>query len=283
MAIDWSGARSPEKSRAVALAWCDGGDAAPTVIDYPLTRACVREWIAGRVGLSERCLIGIDCNFGYAEETGRAQFGEAYTYLDLWRAVEESSSSLPDYFAQGFWQHEIYGRPFWTSGPRPSHFDAARQRLTERVCREGGYGNPESPFKLIGPKQVGKGGLAGMRVLHSLKHQFGNQICIWPFENHTDQANVVIAEIYPRLFLKTAGFGQAKIRNSTALNHALSFFKSKIVREDMKFSDHMTDAIISSAGLRYLAGSEEEIPDKIARPHQMTGRVAMSEGWILGV
>lgn len=283
MAIDWSGAKFPEKSRALALAWCGKGEDAPTVIEHPLTRSVVRDWIARRVEMAERCLIGIDCNFGYAEEIGVAQFGKDYTYFDLWQAVEDSSKSLPDYFAEGFWQHDVYGHHFWTKGSRPSHFDAARQRVTEHVCREKGYGNPESPFKLIGPKQVGKGGLAGMRVLYSLKQEFGDQICIWPFEKNYDQAKIVIAEIYPRLFLKASGFGQAKIRNISELNKALLFFNSKQVKLNLGFSDHMADAIISSAGLRSLLRSENDIFENMARPDQMTDRVALREGWILGV
>lgn len=82
------------------------------------------------------------------------QFGEMYTYLDLWQAVEDSSCHLPDYFAAGFWEHEFYGQYFWSKGPKPPYFNKSCQRLTEIVCREKGCGHPESPFKLIGPKQA---------------------------------------------------------------------------------------------------------------------------------
>lgn len=240
-------------------------------------------WIERRIETSGRYLIGIDCNFAYSQEIGQAQFGPHYTYIDLWRAVDETSRDLPNFFAEGFWCHKIYGRHFWLAGPKPPSFKEHRQRITEKVCRDQGYGLPESPFKLIGPKQVGKGGLAGMRMLCALKKKFGDIICVWPFETHIDTAKIVITEIYPRLFIKAAGFGQKKIRNGGQLNQALSFFKSGSIRTKLILNDHMTDAIVSSAGLRHLAGSGPSVPDLVVKPEQMTDMIALREGWIWGV
>ncbi|MCM2344006.1 MAG: hypothetical protein NDJ24_05540 [Alphaproteobacteria bacterium] len=256
---------------------------APQVLEGALKRTDICNWILSRAEQEGRCLIGIDCNFAYAEGVGILQFGESYTYLDLWQAVEESSRHLPDYFAAAFWEHEFYGRYFWSSGPKPSHFNDSCQRLTEAVCREKGYGHPESPFKLIGPKQVGKGGLAGMRLMYDLKRKLRDDVCIWPFENNMDTAKLVLAEIYPRLFLNGAGCGSSKIREISVLNNALSFYKTESTNDIIIMSDHMTDAIISSAALRALSGETGRFPDNIINPAAMNKMATAREGWILGV
>lgn len=236
-----------------------------------------------RMEADGRSLIGIDCNFAYSQSIGSQQFGHNYTYMDLWRAVDESSSHLADYFAAGFWEHEIFGAYFWSMGKKPESFDERHQRLTEKLCREKGEGAPESPFKLIGPKQVGKGGLAGMRMLYDLKNKLGKDLCVWPFERHLDEAKVVIAEIYPRLFLTRAGCRVNKIRDLSALNLALAFFKTDAIPPLFAMSDHVTDAIISSAGLRSLSIEGGTIPESILYPSAMSEMIASREGWILGV
>lgn len=255
----------------------------PHTLPGHLRRIDVAHWIIQRMEMPGRCLIGIDCNFAYAENIGLQQFGVNYTYLDLWRAVEESSCHLPDYFAAGFWEHEIYGKFFWHKGTKPPGFDAVHQRLTELTCREKGHGHPESPFKLIGPKQVGKGGLAGMRLLYDLKRKFGEDICIWPFEDHVDKAKLVLVEIYPRLFLRNAGYMSSKIRGISVLNQALGYFKADPIETSLEMTDHMTDAIISAVGLRMLAADHRKFREDILRPEAMSELIASREGWILGV
>ena len=71
-----------------------------------------------------------------------------------------------------------------------------------------------------------------MRLAVDLKRKLGRQVCIWPFEDHVDDASLVIVEIYPRLFLKAAGMGSIKIREKENLHKALSFFKSDLVSAD---------------------------------------------------
>ncbi len=284
VAIDWSGAKAPVRTRSIALAVCRKGQAAPLCETAPLSRTDIAEWLEAQAASQVRTLVGIDCNFGYAHEIGRQQFGPDYTYLDLWRQVEESSQKSPNYFAQGFWQHPDFMDFFWISGKRPAHFPAEiPQRITEKTCARKGYGHPESPFKLIGAKQVGKGGLAGMRLALDLKRKLGREVCIWPFEDHADDASLVIAEIYPRLFLKTAGMGSVKIREQENLNKALLFFKSELVSADFALNDHIADAVVASAGLRAFAGSGAYLPEGLIAPQEMTAQFARTEGWIFGV
>lgn len=279
IAIDWTGARHPVVSKAIAVAACQQNKNPPEVLQGPWSRRRVADMIAERAQESSRILIGIDCNFGYAQETGLRQLGPDYDYRDLWRAVDESSRAEENYFAGPYWQN--HPEIFWTSGKMPAGF-AMPRRITEQMCGEAGYGWPESPFKLIGAKQVGKGGLAGMRMAYDLKRRCGDKIAIWPFEPEIiDHAHVIIAEIYPRQFLKRAGHGNTKVRHLADLNRALALLESKPA--DMgEFSDHTADAVVSAAGLRWLCGSARTILQSISQPpcDPVTLR---REGWIFGV
>lgn len=278
IAIDWTGARNPVVSKAIAVAACQKNKNAPEILEGPWSRHLVADMIAGLTQKSSRILIGIDCNFGYAHETGLRQFGPAYDHRDLWRAVDEASSAEDNYFAGPYWQS--HPKIFWTSGKMSAGFIMPR-RVTELVCGQAGYGWPESPFKLIGAKQVGKGGLAGMRMAHDLKKRCGDAVAVWPFEPEiVDQARVVITEIYPRQFLKRAGHGNTKVRHLTDLNRALALLQSQLANIS-EFSDHTADAIVAAAGLRWLCGSAKNIPRSISHPpcDPLTLR---REGWIFG-
>ena len=175
IAIDWTGARNPVVSKAIAVAVCQKNKTAPEILEGQWSRRRVADMIVELAQQSSRILIGIDCNFGYAQQTGLRQFGPDYDYSDLWQAVDESSHAEENYFAGPYWQ----GHPdiFWMSGKMPPGFTMPR-RVTEQLCGQAGYGWPESPFKLIGAKQVGKGGLAGMRMAYDLKRRCGDKIAI---------------------------------------------------------------------------------------------------------
>lgn len=282
VAIDWSGAEYPvnTKSIAVSIAW--QGDEAPHLSDRTWSRSIVADWIESlSQRKKKRTLIGIDCNFGYSEITGMEQFGQTYTAQDLWHAVDNANKDHPNYFAAGYWKHELHRRYFWMEGKRPTGF-AMPRRMTEQICGESGFGWPESPFKLIGPKQVGKGGLSGMRMVLDLKRRLKDRVAIWPFEEDTDGAAIVIAEIYPRLFLRRTGHGNAKIRKAENLNNVLEELRSKPYREESGFSDHQADALVSAAGLRLMCGNGKTVPEAIASP-PAPRRILEREGWIFGV
>lgn len=264
------------------MAVCDAGTHAPTLIPGPWSRKKVAQWIIDHAKTAKRTLIGIDCNFGYAQSIGEQQFGPNYTYLDLWNAVEAANQNEPNFFAGGYWQHPHHQKYFWTQGTMPKDF-AMPKRLTETVCGECGYGWPESPFKLIGAKQVGKGGLAGMRMAHYLRKHLGYRLSMWPFEDNIDQAHIVMTEIYPRQFLKRIGHGNEKIRTVSDLNTALIKLDSKPAQNSMDVSDHDTDALVSAAGLRKLCGPDSLVPENIAWPSMLDQMRARTEGWIFGV
>lgn len=281
VAVDWSGAESPAKSGAIAMAECRAGSSRVNIINEVKSRRDVAEMVAHYLKQESRTLIGIDCNFGYARAIGEKQFGKGYTFRDLWLAVEESSHNLPDFYAKGFWTHYVYAPYFWTGGKQDGF--KLHRRQTENRCGALGYGFPESPFKMIGPKQVGKGGLAGMRFAHYIKEKYGESVAFWPFERAlAGHARIVISEIYPRIFLRLAGHGPKKVTQAAELKKVLDIYGC-YMPDLAKFSDHQSDAIVAAAGLKNLCGDRPDVPGEIAKPEGLAARVAETEGWIFGV
>lgn len=281
--IDWSGAKTPVNTKSIAVAICDKGVNAPTLHSDIRSRTAVYDYIKSLALSDRRSLIGIDCNFGFSEKIGQTIFGDQYTYLDLWTAVEECNHHNANFFAGGFWEHIDYQKHFWTSGKMPLNFTMPK-RLTEQASIENEFGRPESPFKLIGAKQVGKGGLAGMRMVYQLKQELGSKIAVWPFESieACNQAKIVITEIFPRQFIQRSKAGPQKIRNAESLNTVLKFMHSDPY-DGRTFTDHDTDAIISAAGLRYLCGTNDILPTALSNPMPSSPKTLQREGWIFGV
>jgi hypothetical protein len=107
-------------------------------------------------------------------------------------------------------------------------------------------------YKLIGSKQVGKASITGMRVLNYLRGDASNNVAIWPFE--TPKASAIV-EIYPTMFRKRVTHSVAKVTLLNDLNRGLAALGSQPMpgAKNPVLSDHQADALISAAGLRYLA------------------------------
>lgn len=281
VAIDWSGAKSPIKTKSIALSFALTGNAAPHISGKLWSRSMIFDWIEAVSKSNKRTFLGIDCNFGYAQTVLEQQLGKDAIASDLWAKIEDICSKQDNFFAGSFWDHPVYKPYFWTSGKKEKNFKI-EQRATEKICTDMGLGKPESPFKLIGAKQVGKGGLSGMRLIHALKKKLGKSIAVFPFDQNYDDAKVVITEIYPRLFIKLAGFGNNKVRTLEDLNTILAKLGTQPVKDDFTPSDHEADAIISAAGLRYLLNQNDlKIHELFHPPVPQT--VLEKEGWIFGV
>lgn len=281
--IDWSGAKSPIVNRSIAVSYADRGNDAPILLEHKWSRSNVSDWILEQAKGYERILIGIDCNFGYAYDVIQKQLGHGATYKQLWHAVDQACEHESNYFGAGFWENDKYKNHFWTSGKKRDDF-LMPQRDVEIACAEEGLGHPESPFKLIGAKQVGKGGLSGMRMAHHLKNKLGDIIAFWPFERGcVDRAKIVVTEIYPRQFLIRAGHGLTKVRTIQELNKALLALKSNPFSQQQVFTDHDTDAILSAAGLRLLCGNDKNVSKDVSQPALMSYNAQIAEGWIFGI
>ena len=283
VAIDWSGARG-RRYAGIAVAECTAGDGPPCVVDPPggwWSRTAVHDWLLASLDRGP-ALIGIDCAFSLPFEVAGRYFanarcaGDGATVFDLWQLVERITAAEPDFLGGPFAEHPEFAGDFWRAGLQPDWYTDPH-RLTERVCRAGGYGSPQSAYKLIGSKQVGRGSLAGMRVLRALRAAVPDRVAIWPFDA-PEPGRSVFVEIYPRLFLKRAGFGQRKIREGADLDAALAFLNARPAGLPASVSDHAADALVSAAGLRWLASRPE-----VWRPPAMDERARRQEGWIFGV
>src|SRR4051794_37506976 len=284
IAIDWSGAAG-KRYRGIAVAECAPGSGAPELVQppdtgssgiRPWTRTQVLDWLDRRIGQGGRLLIGIDCAFSLPFDTAASYFPNgAATVFDLWELVERVCQSDPDLFGGAFPRHPAHEAGYWIAGARPEGFRLAR-RATEDACRADGYGSPESPYKLIGAKQVGKGALAGMRLLRSLR-LLRDDVAVWPFEPVEGRSALV--EIYPRLFLMRTGWGLRKVRTWVDLNGCLVLLDSEGVDASAPTpTDHDTDALVSAAGLRLLARNP-----RVWTPNGLDERARNQEGWIFGV
>lgn len=282
--IDWSGSEKPIRTKSISMAVCDLKHKV-LFLEKPSaasnwSRYDVFEYLC-KLPTKEQILIGVDCNLGYSQEIALSQFGDDYSYLDLWSEVNRLNSSLSNFYAKGFWTHPRYRHLFWSEGPKPQSF-VHYERLTEKYCRLEGHGHPESPFKLIGPKQVGKGGLCAMRMLINLKARLGSQLAIWPFED-VRKAKIVIAEIYPRLFLRSYGQAIQKVRTKVDLVKLLGHFDLKMNVQNQDINEHSADALISAAGIYEMYKSNKTLSRYLCLPARPHKRRIEREGWIFGV
>ncbi len=314
--VDWSGAGGRQYA-GIAVAECRAGTHAPILIQPPATRwrrTDFVDWMAAQAGRGERLLVGIDCAFALPAEMAGALLGDDYSAADLWAYIDAHSAEAEDFFGGPFALHDNHRSHFWHSGPRPTGF-AELHRATEQACRSAGLGAPESPLKLVGARQVGKGGLAGMRVLHALKTRLAGRFAVWPFDP-PGGADIVCIELYPRLFMRMAGHGNGKVRTVSALDRCLGALgcitlsspppsRGRDMNESVSKAlpldggglgegdchgehaapdpaqtliDHETDALVAAAGLRFIAGDPA-----VWKPTGLDALAMRAEGWIFGV
>jgi hypothetical protein len=281
MAIDWSGAR--HSYNGIAVAKCKRGKSAPQLVSSKLnahwTRTEIAGWLCEELKGRSRILIGLDFAFGFPfeEEVGYLQghTGEPRSIFDLWKWIDDNSGGETDFGCNTFTGDPRFAPLFWKSGQLPEGW-IARKRLTELTCAETNNIRPESVYKLVGSKQVGKASLTGMRVLHHIRRDRGGSVSFWPFE---PPLGSTITEIYPTLFRKSAKNSLAKLRTHRDLNEALAAFDSEAMpRSTRRLSDHETDALISAAGLRSLA-----VRQTTWSHPELTSQQVQLEGWIFGV
>lgn len=266
VAIDWSGA-APGYT-GIAVARCVPGEGAPKLVRPPgrrWTRTAVADWLTAEIHSGQRLLVGLD--FAFAMPLGCIAAESAFA---LWDLVEAAADSETDFGAAAVPHDPRLAPLYWSSGTMPAGW-RERRRATELACIASTGTRPETVFKLIGAKQVGKASLTGMRVLRHLRHVNQGRVSVWPFE---PAAGSVLVEIYPTLFRRRAAGTLAKLRTARELNAALRALGAAGVRAG-DYSDHDTDALISAAGLRHLCRSGVSCP-------VVSGDVAR-EGWIFGV
>lgn len=276
VAIDWSGARG-KRYRGIAVAVCDAsGDGPPALVTPPSgwwSRTAVHEWLSGLTD----AVVGIDCAFSLPFAVAGRHLPADATAFTLWDRIETACAGEPDFGGAPFVTDPVFGPDFWTAGRQPGWYTDPH-RGAEWACRRDGLGEPQSPYKLIGAKQVGRGALAGMRMLRALRAADPGRVAVWPFDAPGPVLRLVLAEIYPRLFLMSAGFGRRKLRDGADLDAALAVLGSRPLGLTGAVDDHAADALVSAAGMRRLLG----VPGVWAPP-ALDEEARRREGWIFGV
>jgi hypothetical protein len=279
VAIDWSGAvgiRQP----GIAVAICANGHAAPELVrtGHIWSRGDVLDWLVHQ--LPGNTLVGLDLSAAFAFADCGAYFpGWQESPSDaraLWALVDIIAAGDDNLGASSFVDHAEASRHFRRHGGRTGDLfagTAGRLRRTEISQRNQGL-NPYSNFNLVGAAQVGKSSLTGMRLLHRLD----NLIPVWPFDP-MGASGSVITEIYTSLAAITAGLpkGRTKMRDAVSLDSALTRLGSEPHAPLARYTDHATDAILTSAWLRTVADTPE-----LWNPSGLDA-VAATEGWTFGV
>ena len=279
VAIDWSGAKSP-RQKGIAIAVCVAGESPPELVhpDRRWSRGDVLNWLME--DLPPDSLVGFDLSPGLPFEDANAFFPgwseSPKSARELWALVDAHGCEGDHLAASNFIAHPEIRRHFrhgkddcgdlFTGG-------AGRMRRTEARQRDHKL-TPSSCFNLIGAAQVGKSSLTGMRVLHRLE----GSIPIWPFDAIPDTGSVIV-EIYTSLAARAAGIppGRSKMLDAEQLDRALAELGVSNHAPLPKYTDHATDAILTSAWLRMAA------PDPALWTPEGLAEVAQTEGWTFGV
>ena len=280
VAIDWSG-QAVARPAGLAGAMARAGQGGPQIVapENGWSRADLAQWIADLARQRARVLIGLDLSPAFpfvdqgayfpgchpAPESGRA----------LWALVEAVTQDDPHLGSSSFVTHPEFGRYFRRQADCGDLFGSGRGRL--RACEEAQRRmglSPYSCFNLVGAAQVGKSSLTGMRVLHRL----ADDVPVWPFDPIPDTGPLVV-EIYTTLAARAAGVraGRSKIRTAAALDAALAALGSAPHVPLGRYSDHVTDALLTAAWLRTAADDA-----RLWSPPGMTVKIAATEGWTFG-
>ncbi|MBC7987202.1 MAG: hypothetical protein H7X93_11130 [Sphingomonadaceae bacterium] len=276
--LDWSGAKS-QKQAGIALAIAGAGAKAPALVasEGGWSREAALDWLRERAAEGADMLIGIDFSPALPFADKGAYFpGWAESPRDarsLWALVDRLSESDPHLAANGALAHLEIRRHFRQYPECGDLFGQGIGRLRETEQRADA--NPASCFNLVGAKQVGKSSLTGMRVLHRL----AGAIPIWPFDPAPGRG-LLLVEIYTSIAARAAGrpAGRSKMRDKESLNIALGSLGSQPHPGLTRYDDHSTDALVTAAWLRKVAGNEA-----LWNPAGLTPDLRRTEGWTFGV
>ena len=254
--VDWSG-QAVERPGGLAVAQAAADGEAPILLrpEPGWSREGILGWLADHAARQTRILVGLDLSPAFPFHDAGSYFPgwdlSPNSATELWALVDALCAEDPHLGANGFVNHPEARRYFRQRGDCGDLFPTGRGRF--RVCEHGQAAmrlSPYSCFNLVGAAQVGKSSLTGMRVLHRLQ----GVVPIWPFDPIPDRGPVIV-EIYTALASRAAGMrkGLSKIRSGPALDEALTAFGSRPHVPLARYDDHSTDAILTTAWLRYVS------------------------------
>lgn len=274
-AIDWSGAKG-KRHKGIAVAMCEAGDAAPTLVrpDQIWSRTRVLDWLL-ETAAAKPTLFGFDfCSAPPIAARGEYLPGEPGIPADakaFWAYVDRVSDD-EDLGAASFLE-KTHRRHFYFGAADGPKRDFLHHRVCELAFNATGGGKASTLYDAIGAAQVAKASFAGMRLLHALD----GRVPVWPVDPLPGAGSVVV-ELYTRAFIRLAGLSGRKVRTVEQLDVALAAFGSAPARLARQPSDHETDVLIAAAGLRTIA------PDPAYwAPRGLTPALARTESWTFGV
>ncbi len=272
--VDWSGAKGSRHS-GIALAVCEQGDLAPTLISPPgkaWSREGIADWLLAQ---DDQLLIGFDFSFAPPlVERGCYLPGERLplTAKDFWAYVDDICED-EDLGAASFL--EQHHRPHFYFGAADGvKADFLHWRQCE-ILNKNSSGKTSTVFDAIGASQVAKASFAGMRLLNKI----APHMAIWPFDD-LPRTGPVAVEIYTTIAARAAGIakGRSKIRDAETLDCALETLGSTAHEPLNAYSDHATDAIVTAAWLRSVSQNPA-----LWAPPTLNSQIAATEGWTFGI
>ncbi|QBM75927.1 hypothetical protein E2E30_09200 [Sphingomonas sp. AAP5] len=275
-AIDWSGAKGA-RHPGIALALCETGAAAPTLVSPPRgvwSRADILHWLRDQA--ETPLLVGFDFSFAppYVER-GAYLPGEAAptTAPAFWGYVDAHAPDA-DLGAASFLESRR-GTHFYLGAADGTKADFLHFRRCEAHHNAAGFGKPSTVYDAIGAAQVAKASFAGMRLLHHL----APAIPVWPIDP-APHTGACVVEIYTTIAARAAGVrkGRSKLRDAAALDTALATLGSRAHTPLARYTDHATDAILTAAWLRESAARTD-----FWHPSALTPQIARTEGWTFGI
>lgn len=275
VAIDWSGAKG-RRHKGIAVAEARVGTSAPRIVrpDHVWSRTELLDWLVERAAAGP-VLFGFDFSFAPPFiERGAYLPGETGVPTDaraFWAYVDASAPD-DDLGAASFLE-QVHRRHFYFGIADGVKADYVRFRQCDAALNAQGGRKTASAYDAIGAAQVAKASFSGMRLLHRLDRR----VAIWPMEVLPAHGSLVV-EIYTRIYLRRAGMDGRKLRSVADVDRALLGLGSKPARLAAAPTDHVSDALVTAAGMRALAAE----PGAFA-PLGLTDQIARTEGWTFGV
>ncbi|MEM8919036.1 MAG: hypothetical protein AAGE37_09270 [Pseudomonadota bacterium] len=280
--VDWSGARA-ERPPGIAVATI-GPNGPPALLNPSprWSREDVKDWLFRLAENRQDILVGFDLSMALPFHDLGCYFPEWEDSPDdarsLWHLIDRLSKDEPWISSGQVLAHPEVRRHFRHAKDDVGDLfpgGTGRLRRVEQHQRETGQANSASCFNLIGPAQVGKSSLTGMRLLH----QLDGVIPVWPFDP-VPETGPVIVEIYTTIAALAAGLprGHSKVRDREGLEAALEHLGVPCPAPLDRYDDHRTDAMITATWMK-----EASADSRLWAPPEMTEEVAQKEGWTFGV
>ena len=268
--IDWSGAKGHRhKGIAVAEADAAGGIRLIRPDAASWSRTAVLDLVvSARPGTA----VTMDSSFSLPfEDAGVFLPGlTARSAKELWTEVDTICEGDDDLFGGSFVDRFA---DHYQLSKTPGPAFKRRYRITETWNNAAFKERCESCYHLIGPSQIGKGGLSTMRFLHQLQQRSG--AAVWPFDAINQNA-VTIFEAFATTWRD--GF-RGKIRDIETLLPFLDSYGAAFVQPaPLTITDDEADAILMAAGLRSLFVGAGKGP---YLPREASPAILETEGWIM--